>query len=246
MNVSCADFFASTGWRCAQIVGSSGPVLYVSTPFVLAGGRPLDFYVVEHGDEVELTDDGGSMLALRSLGYPLDDKRNWRGLESLATDLGISLGEDGAFSIAGSREKVSGIANLWLRFLGRVVQWDADRVAEKDTDLSLAIEVERILRSVAPNRLLEYRPVVAVREIEYPFDFRWGGMLIDAVPLHAAATNARLRKALIVGRADLDRTMLFVFDDRNSVDKADREVAVMGQVARAVALRNLHNISLAA
>lgn len=246
MKLSCADFFASTGWRCTPIVGSDEAALYVSTPFTLAGGRPLDFYVVDHGNNVELTDDGGSMLALRGLGYPLDDKRNWRSLENLATDLGVSLGEDGAFSIIDARERVSRITDIWLRFLGRVVQWDADRVAEKDTDLSLATEVERILRGVAPNRVLQHRPVVTVREVDYPFDFRWGGMLVDAVPLHAAATNARLRKALIVGRADVDDTMLFVFDDRTSIEKADREVALMGQVARAVALRNLHNIALVA
>lgn len=218
----------------------------MSTPFTFSGGRPLDFYVVEHGDRIELTDDGASVWALRGLGYPLEDRRNWRGLESLAVDLGISLSEDGAFSISDSRARASQLADIWFRFLGRLVQWDADRIAEKDTDLSLTLEVERILRNVAPARILTHRPIITVRNVDYPFDFRWGDILIDAVPLHAAATNARLRKALIVGRADVDGSMLFVFDDRNSADRADREVALMGQVARAVALRNLPNISLAA
>ncbi|MDN5874346.1 MAG: hypothetical protein L0H29_08210, partial [Sinobacteraceae bacterium] len=90
-----------------------------------------------------------------------------------------------------------------------------------------------------PNVALTPDARITAGGVEFDFSFRWGQTLVDAVPLHAAATNARLRKALLVLRADADQAMLFVLDDRTDITRADREIALLGEVAPAVALRNL-------
>lgn len=88
-NTSCDDFFVKSGWHCEAIENGSRKATYISTPITLPGAKPLDFYLFADGENLEFTDDGITVFALRSLGYPLGDKRNWRSLENIATRHGF-------------------------------------------------------------------------------------------------------------------------------------------------------------
>ena len=68
-------------------------LVHTPKPINLPGGKPLDFYLFQRGDFVEFTDDGVTMFALRSIGYTLSDKRNWRGLENIGLKYGFQLNE---------------------------------------------------------------------------------------------------------------------------------------------------------
>lgn len=236
--LTCKEFFSLSGWRCQPLVTeANASVLYVSTPLVLADGKPIDFYLEVRGDTVLFSDDGITMFSLRNYGFALEDRRNWRGLESIVELYGFTLGEDGAItSVFPSREM-----RLWsgrmLKMFCAVSAWQVDRMDEEDEDFSLTREVERLLILKAPDRPLERNVQARFGRSEFTFDFLWGNIYVDAVPPIPQAVNARLRKAIMVEKqADDDIGLLFVMDDRRYPDKAEREIGVLGQVAQTVRL----------
>jgi len=237
--MGCHDLMSQIGWHCRDIETLRGErATYVCTPLTLSSGKPLDFFLVENGEELRFTDDGTVMFEMYGMGYPLDDRRNWRGLEGIAEAFGFRLSDDGAFTVSFTRNELWLWGGRILQLFAAVMQWDEDRRADHDQDLTLLKLVEDLLRSKAPDRKLEAPAAVTVRGTDLRFDFRWGNRYVDAVPARAQSTNARLRKA-IIARSEIDPTdMLFVVDDRSSIEKADREVLVLGELASAVALRN--------
>lgn len=233
---ACSIFFEKSGWYCNVIDVAGHPATYVSTPITLPGGKPLDFYLVSHGDQIEFTDDGVTLFALRSLGYPLGDKRNWRGLENIAIKHGFSLSETGAFeAIFPEPELEMWGANI-LRLFCAIASWEEDRFSEGDTDFSLTEELEILLRAKAPDRKIERNVMVQLGKSEAHFDFLWGTTYVDAVQPVANAVNARLRKALLINK-EVDKVdVLFVVDDRDKQRKADEEIAVLGDLSPTIRL----------
>lgn len=230
-SLGCGGFFEKSGWHCQLINIGSGPATYISTPITLPGGKPLDFYLVSRGKHIEFTDDGITMFALRSMGYPLGDKRNWRSLENIAVKYGFSLSDSGAFEALFLEADLEVWGGKIMRLLSALADWEEARNSEGDTDFSLTQEVELLLRAKDPARKLERDVVVKIGRLEASFDFRWGETLVDAVSPVANAINARLRKALMINKSDEPVDVLFIVDDRDKQRKADEEISVLGDLS---------------
>ncbi|MGP4843346.1 DUF1828 domain-containing protein [Marinobacter sp. 1Y8] len=235
MNMTCDIFFKEAGWHCAQMEHNGHRMLYVSTPVTLAQGKPLDFYLVDRGQMYELTDDGITMFALRTSGFALDDKRNWRGLSNLAIQYGFELEDDGAFSAVFEKEMLPAWSDRFLRLIAGLAQWEADRYQEADQDFSFAAEIEMLLRAKAPTRTLEKAPTIHLHGSDLHFDFLWGNTYVDAVKPIAQSVNPKLRKALLLSRENIEGIeTLFILDDRVNKERAEEEQAILGQVAQAI------------
>ncbi|MCI8210141.1 hypothetical protein AUC61_11400 [Pseudomonas sp. S25] len=235
-NTSCDDFFVKSGWHCQAIENGSRKATYISTPITLPGAKPLDFYLFADGENLEFTDDGITVFALRSLGYPLGDKRNWRSLENIAIRHGFSLSGAGAFEAVFLESELDVWGAKILRLFSSVVAWEEDRFSEGDTDFSLTQEVELLLRAKDPTRHLDRNVLINVGGVGTHFDFLWGTTYVDSVTPTANAINARLRKALQVNKADDPVDVLFIVDDRDKRRKADEEIAVLGDLAPTIRL----------
>ncbi|MDU8359409.1 DUF1828 domain-containing protein [Pseudomonas syringae group sp. J309-1] len=230
-NISCNDFFERSGWHCQTIETGSRIATYISTPFTLRGGKSLDFYLFAEAGNLEFTDDGITLFALRSLGYPLGDKRNWRSLENIAIRHGFSLSDAGAFETVFIESELSIWGAKILRLFSSIATWEEDRFSEGDTEFSLTQEVELMLRAKDPTRHLDRNVLINVGGTGTHFDFLWGSTYVDSVTPTANAINARLRKALLVNKAEDPVDMLFIVDDRDKPTKADEEIAVLGDLA---------------
>lgn len=44
--LSCSTFFTKAGWHCQVVQAGGAMATYISTPIVLPGGKPLDFYLI--------------------------------------------------------------------------------------------------------------------------------------------------------------------------------------------------------
>jgi hypothetical protein len=225
------------GWHCQTINAGSGPATYISTPITLPGGKPLDFYLIQRGDLVEFTDDGIALFSLRSMGYALSDKRNWKGLENLGLRFGFSLSNAGAFeSTFPLAEMAHWGANI-LRLMAAIATWEEDRSAEGDADFSLTDEIEMLLRAKDPERKLTRNATLQAGRTEMSFDFLWGNTYIDAVAPLPQSVNARLRKAVLISKIDDPADVLFIVDDRGGKkQKAEEEIAVLGGLASTILL----------
>ncbi|WP_040263733.1 DUF1828 domain-containing protein [Pseudomonas massiliensis] len=233
--LGCGNFFTRAGWHCQIIDAGSGPATYISTPITLPGGKPLDFYLIERGSLVEFTDDGVTLFALRSIGYPLSDKRNWRGLDNLGLKFGFTLSDSGAFEATFPATDL----NVWgaqiLRLMAAVLAWEEERSAEGDTDFSLTDEIELLLRAKAPGRKLIRNASLQVGKVEMSFDFLWGDTYIDAVAPIPQSVNPKLRKAVLISKIEDPADILFIVDDRaGKRKKAEDELSVLGGLASTI------------
>lgn len=209
---------------------------YISTPIVLPGGKPLDFYLIQRGKLIEFTDDGMTLFALRCIGYQLSDKRNWRGLENIGIKFGFSLSSEGAFEAIFPDSELDDWGGRIVRLFASLAAWEEERESEGDSDFSLTDEVAMLLHAKAPDRQLTRNVTVKLGKTEAVFDFLWGDTYVDAIRPVQQAVNARLRKALLINRGEEAMKMLFIIDDRSQQEKADDEIAVLGEITKTIRL----------
>lgn len=236
MQINCQNLMMHLGWHCQPL--ATQDALYVSSPVRLPNGSPFDFYITEEGGLVHITDDGLTLFRLRGLGYTLDDGRGLRSIATLAESAGMALDATGAITCTGT---LAGLPELGQRiqlFSTRVFDWEREHFSARDADMTLADEVERLMRGKAPGLAIETAPNVRLATgDEVVFMFRWGSQYIDAIPPATQATSARMRKALQVLRdPDANLDTLYIVDDRHNPDMAMHEVALLGQVSRAIRL----------
>lgn len=236
MQINCQNLMRHLGWYCHHL--AEHDALYVSSPTRLPNGVPFDFYLTEEGGHVHLTDDGLTLFHLRGLGYSLGDKRSLRGIAGIAESVGLALDETGAITGMAKLGQLAALGQKVQLFSARIHDWEREHFAASDADLSLAYEVERMMKGKAPDWPIIPQPTVRLATgDEVSFMFKWGGRYVDAIPPATQATSARMRKAIQVMRdmeADLDT--LYIVDDRVKPEQATHEVALLGQVSKAIRL----------
>lgn len=232
----CSWFRANNGWRCVAMEGRAEETLYVSTPVLLADGKPLDFYLIKRGNVFHFTDDGLTIFALQNFGVDIDSRRHLKGLEAITDRMGFKIAENGAIESLIPTDQVAWWMGRILQMFCGIADWQLERFEQHDEDFSLSEEVERLLKAKAPRRKLVVNPRVKLKGLDYNFDFQWGEIFVDAIAPTAQSVSARLRKAIIATQGDDDIGLLFILDDRFDRERADRELPVLGQVAETVRL----------
>lgn len=236
MQITCQNLMHLLGWRCRELPEHGA--IYISTPARLPGGTPLDFYLTQHDGYVHLSDDGLTLFHLRGLGYALDDGRSQRSIASIAEAVGLELDDSGAIVGAARPEQISALGQKIQFLTSKIVEWELEHFAASDSNLSLADEVERLMKGKAPHLPIVQAPTLKLSSgDEVSFTFRWGDKFVDAVPPVTQATSARMRKAIQVMRdLEADWDTLYIVDDRLKPGLAEHEVGLLGQVAPAVRL----------
>lgn len=232
----CKWFSANNGWHCTKLEGRGEETLYVSTPVLLADGKPLDFYLIRRGSTFIFTDDGLTIFALQNYGIDIDGRRHLKGLEAVTERMGFKIAESGAIEALIPEDQAAWWMGRALRMFCGVADWQQERFDQHDEDFSLTEEVERLLKLKAPNRKLVSNPKVKLKGVDYTFDFKWGDIFVDAISPTAQSVSARLRKAILATQDDDDIGLLFILDDRFDQERANRELPVLGQVAETVRL----------
>ncbi|WP_416424691.1 DUF1828 domain-containing protein [Pseudomonas sp. App30] len=236
-NIHCGDFFSRAGWHCRPVVVGAVSAMYISSPITMPGGKPLDFYLIPRANNfIEFTDDGITLFALKAIGYPLNDRRNWKSLENLGAKFGFSLTDSGAFEGLFPEQDLPEWGEKIIRLLSAIAAWEEERYSEGDLDLSLTDEVALLLTAKAPEWELTRNATLRIGKVETQFDFLWGPIYVDAVSPVQTAVNARLRKALLINRSDEPVRVLFIIDDRSRQRKADDEIGVLGELAPTIRL----------
>ena len=234
---TCESFSEISGWQCSRAPDDS---LFVSSPVLLRDGTPLGFFLSFSGSVATFSDEGMTIFSIRNQGIDMTDRRNWRGLEALARNLGFAMAEDGEISMSfPARESPFWFGSI-TRLLGEVAAWQQERIEQSDTQFLLTREVEDLLRRLSPGRRLDISPTASIDGKSISFNFLWGDTYIDAIPPKARSTSSRLRKAIMARPLEIQGShVLIIVDDRLDPLKAREEVAVLSQVAKAQTFTSL-------
>lgn len=238
---SCTDFMDLLGFHCDSITRRGHEVLYISTPFTLTSGKPFDFFILEDKTGYKITDDGFAMLELRQSGFELSKRTSWRSLANLAGELGFELGVDGAFFALCGTERLRETVTQALHLASGICQWEKEKSAEGDKDLSFYNEVEALLRRHREQREVVNHPVLVVDDKTFEFDFKWGEDFVDAIKPNQQSVNARLRKSIQFERLTSMSNVIYIIDDRDSYQRAVEERSVLAEVGRAILLSDLES-----
>ncbi len=236
MNINCQNLMSHLGWHCRYL--EQHDALYVSSPVRLPNGSPFDFYITQEGEHYHLTDDGLTLFQLRGLGYPLSDGRTIRGIANIAEAVGLTLDDSGEVVGMARLDQLPMLGQRMQLFSSRILDWEREHFSSSDSDLSLADEVERLMRGKAPDQPIVIAPKVRLTTgDEVTFMFKWGNQYVDAIAPATQATSSRMRKALQVMRdQQAELQSLYIVDDRINPELATHEVSLLGQVASAIRL----------
>ena len=220
------------------------------TPFSFADGAAINVYAVPHGDTLELTDNGDTMLHLTSMGMPAWHKSKQAALLRAVEPHGLVFTEQGEFKAHGKAEHATLLMAQFISGILAVAQMERTTLGVPDKTDHLADEVEMLLRSWKPKLSLERAPhVKGISGHEYDFDFMFGDELVAVLVPHANATGGIMRKLGDVLSAPGQHKALVIVDDRAEPARAETELQIIAMLARAMPLSKLlpkqsHTVSL--
>ena len=236
--MNCEYFQQLFGMRCEPMDTRDGSeVIAVYSPFTFADGGAIEVFASMSGGFVHLSDEGTTLLHLRSVGLPVSDKRRWAPLKSAIKPYGASLTEDGTFELLANADRSSLAFARFVSALLSVANWEREHIGLPMGAEHFRDEVAMHLRSWRPDLELNARPAAlqGLSGKKHSFDFRFGAEYVDAISANGNSTGAELRKIIDVKSspefADLD--VRVVVDDRRDQQAAAEEIRILGRVARA-------------
>jgi len=210
------------------------------TPFSFADGTAINVYAVPHGDTLELTDNGDTMLHLTGMGMAAWHKGKQAALLRAVEPHGLVFTEQGEFKVHGKAEHATLLIAQFISGLLAVAQVERTALGVSDKADNLADEVEMLLRSWKPALQLARIPhVKGISGHEYDFDFMFGDELVDVIAPHHNATGGIMRKLGDVLSAPGQHKALVIVDDRAEPQRAETELQIIAMLARAMPLSKL-------
>lgn len=236
--MNCEHFQQLTGMRCEPMETRDGSeVIAVYSPFTFADGGAIEVYASMSHGFLHLSDEGTTLLHMRSVGLPVSDKRRWTPLKSAIKPYGASLSEDGAFELLANADASATAFARFMSALISVANWEREHVGVPLGADHFREEVAMHLRTWKPSLQFKIRPdpLQGLSGKKHSFDFLLGAEYVDAISANGNSTGAELRKIIDVRsspeHAELD--VRVVVDDRRDAQAAADEIRILGRVARA-------------
>lgn len=239
--MNCQLLANKFAFDCTPLLTVRGEQAFeLGTPFAFADGAAVNVYAIPHGDALELTDNGDTMLRLTSLGMNAWHKGKQAALLRTIEPHGLTLTEQGEIKAFGKAEHAALLMAQFISGILAVAQMERTALGVPDKTDNLADEVEMLLRSWKPKLALVRTPhVKGISGHEYDFDFMFGDELVDVLPPHHNATGGIMRKLGDVLSGPGQHKALVIVDDRADPERAETELQIIAMLARAMPLSTL-------
>lgn len=219
--------------RCLPV----GNAVEIITPFTFADGDGVGVFAQTLGPQVLFFDDGFTLQHLSSVGIDVGfNKKRWQPLRSITKTYGVSLSDQGIFeTLCPANNPSQGFARIISTILG-VAHWEKEQAGVSQDAAWFIDEVALYLKAWKPKAALSERPSArGFSGRTLSFDFELDGQFVDAIHSHSASTGAELRKIIDLhsNSAYSSKEVLVIVDDRQGLDGAKQEMAIIGQVATA-------------
>jgi hypothetical protein len=247
--MNCLDLKDSTTWPCQVAKGVHGEsVIVLAPPVAFWDGSVVPVYVVDRGEQIEITDDGGVLEHLDVSGFAVSgDRRRRRGLEKAVAGWDVSLTDE---------------LQLWCkpgelrfglqRFLGAlfaVARWESENAGKlADSELLIA-EAEMYLRALDPAASVAHDVELhGISGRQQSFPLRLGETFYEAVGAHHASSASVVKKLVDVrlDRHNKDIPITVIIEDRVNRDRAKADIQIFSQLAHVTRFSDLQSRAMQA
>lgn len=234
--MQCIATIQSLGFRCRE---KKNGTIQVLTPFTHVDGEPI--YVYLKNNLSLITDNGSLLFFLIKTGRNIQHRIN--AFTAHAAQYELSLSRDGDFlAKVDNQQQLSAVFGRYLEFISHFLSMEAEIFIRKEENVNAIADVIAILKRRNKNIDLEVNPqVVGGSKQRYQFDIRANNTLIDVINPHSASTGAALRKAADTLKGTSDFSTLFVIDDREKFDAAQKEASIISSVAQVITFSSLEH-----
>ena len=239
--MNCQLLANKFAFDCTPLLTTKGEQAFeFGTPFAFADGAAINVYAIPHGDTLELTDNGDTMLHLTGMGMAAWHKSKQTALLRSIEPHGLAFTEQGEIKAYGKADHAALLVAQFISGILAVAQMERTALGVPDKADNLAGEVEMLLRSWKPKLTLVRTPhVKGISGHEYDFDFMLGDELVDVLAPHHNATGGVMRKLGDVLSASGEHKALVIVDDRAEPERAETELQIIAMLARAMPLSKL-------
>ena len=239
--MNCQLIANKFAFDCTPLLTTKGEQAFeLGTPFAFADGAAVNVYAIPHGDTLELTDNGDTMLHLTGMGMAAWHKSKLALLQRSIEPHGLAFTEQGEIKAYGKADHAALLIAQFISGILAVAQMERAALGVPDKADNLADEVEMLLRSWKPKFTLVRAPhVKGISGHEYDFDFMFGDELVDVLVPHHSATGGGMRKLGDVLSAPGQHKALVIVDDRAEPERAETELNIIAMLARAMPLSKL-------
>jgi hypothetical protein len=239
--MNCQLIANKFAFDCTPLLTTKGEEAFeLGTPFAFADGAAINVYAIPHGDTLELTDNGDTMLHLTSMGMAAWHKSKLASLQRSIEPHGLTFTEQGEIKAYGKADHAALLIAQFISGILAVAQMERTALGVPDKADNLADEVEMLLRSWKPQLTLVRAPhVKGISGNEYGFDFMLGDELVDVLGPHHNATGGVMRKLGDILSAPGQHKALVIVDDRAEPERAEIELQIIAMLARAIPLSKL-------
>lgn len=239
--MNCQLIANKFAFECTPLLTNKGEEAFeLGTPFAFADGAAINVYAIPHGDTLELTDNGDTMLHLTGMGMAAWHKSKLALLQCSIEPHGLAFTEQGEIKAYGNADHAALLIAQFISGVLAVAQMERAALGVPDKADNLADEVEMLLRSWKPKLTLVRAPhVKGISGHEYDFDFMFGDELVDVLVPHHSATGGVMRKLGDVLSAPGQQKALVIVDDRAEPERAETELQIIAMLARAMPLSKL-------
>lgn len=232
----CLDTLQTLGFHCRE---RKNGTLQILTPFRHIDGEPVYIYLKK--DKTLLSDNGNLLFFLIKTGRDITHRIH--ALNAHANQFSVTLTEDGDFTAQVETEaSLSTTFGRYLEFISHFLTLEAEAFTIKNDNNSAIEDVIAILKRRNKDIHIERNPkALGSSTYEYTFDLKVNNTLIDVINPHSNATGAALRKAADILKGTTDATTLFVMDDRQKLEAAQKESSIIATVAQVITFSNLEH-----
>jgi len=233
--MQCIATIQSLGFRCRE---KKNGTIQVLTPFTHIDGEPIHVYLKQN--QTLLTDSGSLLFFLIKTGKSIAHRTH--ALSAHAEQFGVRLSEDGDFIATVKDNQLAKNFGHYLEFISHFLSLESDMFSVKEDASTAIADVIAILKRRNANLDIEINPkVMGGTKQGYKFDIRANNTLIDVINPHSASTGASLRKAADTLKGTSDFSTLFVIDDREKFDAAQKEASIISSVAQVITFSSLEH-----
>lgn len=246
--MNCETFQQLTAWPCRGARDAYGQEITVLAPPVpFWDGSTIPVYVLDRGEQVELTDDGGVIHHLDSSGFDLgSDRRKRKGIERAVAKWNVVL--DTELQILCSKKDLAFALQRYMCALFEVAHWEADNSGKAiDTGLLIA-EAESYIRILQPNSKFDHDvKLFGISERPVTFPLKVDATYFDAMGPHPASSAAVVKRLFDVRsyRENKDTDITVIVEDRGDVDRVKSDIQIVTQLAHVSRLSHLRASALA-
>lgn len=227
MALTCSEIIPDLGLRCRQVNANT---LAVCTPLDFPDHTPIQLYVVESNNTLELTDDGDILMHLHGIGL-FDNKRLSNAVSKRAQRNNAAF-INGEIKMIANRNHLHSAFSDYLKLILDIIDYEQETTAISDDTAEFISDVVAQIQRRNPSLNVKRDAILeGTTGMKHRYPLMVNNTPIDVTRPHHQSTGAILRRAVDIEKAGIANPLIII-DDRESRDRAEQEETLISMLCR--------------